>query len=212
MISIEVYKKNPCGALSIPYWKAKNLTVPADMKIVHGGDFDEKILEKYHDMRFFRLIHKLENIPDFAAEGIQLDVIRPDKIGELADMINRSYAHSEMRVTAALIGSLTETRVYCPELWIGAFSDGKLVGSILCDLDTEVGEAVIEWLQVLPEYRGKGVASALVCEALKKMRNRADFATVSGDCDNVTNPERVYRKCGFEGQDVWHILNQKTEI
>ncbi len=34
----------------------------------------------------------------------------------------------------------------------------------------------------------------------------ADFATVSGECDNPTRPEAVYRACGFVGDDVWHIL------
>ena len=81
-----------------------------------------------------------------------------------------------------------------------------LIGSVLCDYDAETGEGIIEWLQVLPKYRGRGIASALVCKGLKIMSGFADFATVSGECENVTNPEGVYRKCGFTGNDVWHIL------
>lgn len=84
----------------------------------------------------------------------------------------------------------------------------KLIGSIICDLDTEIGEGVIEWLQVLPKYRGKGIASSLICKALNIMKHYAEFTTVSGECDNSTNPEYVYRKCGFEGNDIWHILTK----
>ncbi len=210
MISMEDYKKNPCKAFSIPYWKGKGLTVPANMKIIHKDEFDEKLLDDYLDSRFFRLKHSLNSIPELRIPEVKLEVIQSGRIKELADMINRSYAHSEIRVSEEDIRSLTATPVYCPELWIGAMLDDKLIGSILCDFDAEVGEAIVEWLQVLPEYRGRGIASALVCRALKTMRRFADFATVSGDCDNVTNPERVYRNCGFEGNDVWHILREKS--
>lgn len=43
------------------------------------------------------------------------------------------------------------------------------------------------------------------------MKN-ADFATVSGKVNNITNPERVYRKCGFEGNDIWHVLIKDNNI
>lgn len=184
--------------------------MPSTMKIVHSNEFEKKLLDHYDDKRFFKLKHDLSNIPDFDVTGIQFSVLSSDRNDELAEMINDSYAHSGICVSADDIKSLTKTPVYCPELWIGAFFNGKLIGSILCDFDIEVGEAVIEWLQVLPEYRCRGIASALVCKALKTMSGFSDFATVSGECDNITNPERVYRKCGFEGDDVWHILNEKS--
>lgn len=209
MISIEAYKKNPCKVSSIPYWKAKSLTTPSNMRIIHSDEFDQTLLDHYFDRRFFRLIHKLSNIPEFHTAGIQLEAIQPNRNDELADMINRSYAHSGICVSTDYLNSLSTTQVYCPELWIGAILGRKLIGSIICDFDIEVGEAIIEWLQVLPEYRGRGIALALICKALKIMSSFADFATVSGECDNITNPERVYRYCGFEGEDVWHILNEK---
>ena len=59
---------------------------------------------------------------------------------------------------------------------------------------------------MLPEYRGHGIAAALTARALEAMGGFADFATVSGQCENPTRPERVYRACGFQGDDVWHIL------
>lgn len=209
MISINEYKKNPCRTFSIPYWKAKDISIPKGMKIIHGSEFNEKLLDEYVDKRFFRLKHNLKDIPELKTEKIDFEIISPDRIDGLTDMINRSYTHSDIHITAEHMKSLTETGVYCPELWIGAVSDGKLIGSILCDFDREIGEGIIEWLQVLPEFRGRGIASALTCKALKDMSNFAEFATVSGECDNTTNPESVYRKCGFKGDDIWHILNKK---
>lgn len=206
MISIEAYKENPCKVLSIPYWKAKRISIPTNMRIMHNCDFDKNQLEYDVDKRFFRLIHHLSNIPEFEAAGIRLEVISFDRSAELVDMINRSYTHSEICVSEDFVKCWMDTEVYCPELWIGAISDRNLIGSIICDFDREVGEAIIEWLQVLPEYRSRGIASALLSRALRTMRSFADFATVSGECDNITNPESVYRKCGFEGNDVWHVM------
>ena len=210
MFSLEDYKQDPCRVSSIPYWKARNIAIPPNMKIVHDNDFDKKLLEHYTDKRFFRLVHHLTRIPEFSHADITFEVILPGKIDELAEMINHCYTHSDICVSADYVQGLTATPVYCPELWIGAFSRRKLIGSILCDFDGEVGEAVIEWLQVLPECRGKGIASALICTALQKMNNFADFATVSGECENSTNPEQVYRHCGFSGDDIWHILHEKS--
>ena len=206
MISIEAYKENPCKVFSIPYWKAKRISIPSDMRIVHNSDFDKKQPEYDVDKRFFRLIHHLSNIPEFEEAGIGLEVISFARSAELVDMINRSYTHLEIRVSEDSVKSWTDTEVYCPELWIGAILDGNLIGSIICDFDREVGEAIIEWLQVLPEYRSRGIASALLSRALRTMSSFADFATVSGECDNITNPESVYRKCGFEGNDIWHVM------
>ena len=49
----------------------------------------------------------------------------------------------------------------------------------------------------------------LVNELLTRLQGKADFVTVSGKVDNVTKPEMLYRKCGFKGDDIWHILTKK---
>jgi len=211
VVPIEEYRRDPCKVLSIPYWKAKRMTVPADMKIVHSDEFVPGLLDMYDDRKYFRIRHDLKNIPEFCAAGIELEGIPADRLGELADVIDRSYTHSGIRVSAEDLRGLTTAPVYCPELWIGAYFEGGLVGSVICDHDAETGEGAVEWLQVLPEYRKRGIASALICKALRIMRGFADFASVSGECDNITSPERVYRRCGFTGNDVWHILRRKTE-
>ena len=40
------------------------------------------------------------------------------------------------------------------------------------------------------------------------LKNIADFTTVSGEVDNKTNPEKLYRRCGFEGDDIWYVLRK----
>lgn len=83
-----------------------------------------------------------------------------------------------------------------------------LVGCGIADFDREAKEGILEWIQVLPEYRGKKIGKMIVNELLFRMKN-ADFATVSGKINNRTNPERLYRSCGFVGNDIWHVLTKK---
>lgn len=33
---------------------------------------------------------------------------------------------------------------------------------------------------------------------------------ILGIVDNKATPEQLYRKCGFTGEDVWHILMLKA--
>lgn len=68
---------------------------------------------------------------------------------------------------------------------------------------------IIEWVQVLPDYRGQRIGQMLVNELLYRMRETASFATVSGKVANNTHPEILYGKCGFAGNDIWHILHRK---
>lgn len=44
---LEEYLRSPCGTLSIPYWKHKRIAIPADIKIVHDGDFAKRALPPY---------------------------------------------------------------------------------------------------------------------------------------------------------------------
>lgn len=54
---------------------------------------------------------------------------------------------------------------------------------------------------------GDGLGRYIVFELLK---GTAQFATVSGQCNNTTNPEKLYRKRGFTGTDMWHILRKEN--
>ena len=57
-----------------------------------------------------------------------------------------------------------------------------------------------------PEKRGFGLGQAIVRELLLRLKGKADFITVSGQIDNATDPEALYRKCGFTGNDIWCVV------
>ncbi len=55
MLTKEQYIADPCRASSVPYWKAKNLTIPEGMLILHQDELDGIDLGSYEDEPYFRL-------------------------------------------------------------------------------------------------------------------------------------------------------------
>lgn len=208
MITLAEYLNNPCGTLSIPYWKAKIITIPPEMKILHDKDFSANILSDYTDEKYFRLYHNLKKIPQITNDDFEIVTATRKDIKSIVRIINDSY--TDISVNKDLIKSYTKTPVYNATLWIMVKEKaiGKYVGCGIADFDAEAKELILEWIQVLPEYRGKKIGQLIVTELLFRMKDVADFATVSGKVDNLTNPEALYRKCGFTGSDVWHILHK----
>ncbi len=209
MITLTEYLNNPCGTLSIPYWKAKSITIPPDMIILHDNDFSSDILSEYTDEKYFRLYHSLKDMPEIVTDDFEITTATRRDIKTIVQIINDSYM--DISANTELIKSYTKTPVYDENLWIIVEEKAtkKIVGCGLADYDTEAKELVLEWIQVLPEYRGKKIGQLIVTELMTRMKGIADFSTVSGKVDNTTNPEALYRKCGFVGNDVWHILHKK---
>ena len=209
MITLTEYLNNPCGTLSIPYWKTKNITIPPDMKILHDNDFSADILSDYTDDKYFRLYHNLKEIPEVITNDFEITTATRKDIKAIVQIINDSY--TDISVSKELIKSYTKTPVYNAALWIMVKEKAtdKYVGCGIADFDTETKELILEWIQVLPQHRGKKIGQLIVSDLLFRMKDVANFATVSGKVDNTTNPEALYRKCGFVGDDVWHILHRK---
>lgn len=209
MLTIDQYIANPCGTLSIPYWKNKNIQLPENMMIVHHSQFNLDDLQHYHDEPYFRLFHSLKNIGVNNLDDYYVKTASAEYINVIVDIINQSY--TDLSVTKEQISFYTDTEVYDKDLWILVY-DRKTelpVGCGIADFDCETKEGILEWIQVLPSYRGKKIGQLIVNELLHRLKNKASFVTVSGKVNNETNPEALYRKCGFEGDDIWHVMYAK---
>ena len=209
MVTLNEYLLNPCGALSIPYWKAKNITIPPNMKILHDRDFSSDMLSDYTDEKYFRLFHNLKEIPKITLNDFSIVTATQKDVKTIVQIINDSY--TDISVNKELIKGYTKTSVYNAELWVMVKekSMDKYVACGIADYDKDANELILEWIQFLPQFRGKKIGQLIVTELLFRMKDIADFATVSGKVDNTTKPEELYRKCGFVGNDVWHILYKK---
>lgn len=205
-ISKNEYLICPCKVSSIPYWKAKSITVPDGMSIVHQDNFNKLEYQHYIDEPYFRLMHSLQDLSvQVLPQGYSLCKAT---LKDFTEHINSCY--SKIGVTEADLRDYTTRPVYDSALWL-AIKDNKndkVVATGIAELDKEIGEGVLEWIQVSEQHRGCGLGKYVVLELLWRIKDNAKFATVSGQCNNPTNPEVLYRKCGFTGSDVWHILRK----
>lgn len=208
MIDVDKYIANPCRVLSTAFWKASHFPIPPNVTIFHKDDLPCNNFDK-HATAYFRLLHKLDARQYFPLpQGYSYRQIRlPDEAQTLADLINHCYdSHNH---TAKSILRWTTYPAFDPTLWLFVISDltNSPVAAGLADFDKSIREGSLEWIQVMPEYRGRGLGQAIVSELLKRLKhsNQAAFVTVSGECDNDTNPEALYRKCGFVGDDIWYV-------
>lgn len=210
MISIDEYKANPCRMSSIPYWKMKAIRIPNNILVVHEQEYCSES-GNFVDTRYFRLKHDLRTVEkirlpeDFAYRYVNTDCL--DNLEEVVEIINACY--SDVKVNLAQVRGWTETAVYSSDLWvfITDISSQKPVALGIAELDREVGEGALEWIQVLPQYRGRELGKALVLILLGNLQGKAEFVTVSGKAGE-TMPEKLYRSCGFSGNDIWHVLRK----
>jgi len=102
----------------------------------------------------------------------------------------------------------TRTPVYHSDLWVWIMDKekGAPVALGMAGFDASVPEGFLDKIQVLPEYRRKGIGRATVYELLNRLHGRAAFVTASGEADSQSDPAGFLRQCGFQGSDTWWAL------
>jgi GNAT superfamily N-acetyltransferase len=135
-----------------------------------------------------------------------VDVRVEHDAAEVAALIDACYP--SISPAAAEVRGWTTHPVYDPTLWVWIVDTqvGQPAALGIAEFDPTIREGSLEWIQVLPGYRGRGLGAVLVQELLARLAYRADFTTVAGRVDNATHPERLYRRCGFRGSDVWWVF------
>lgn len=206
MITKQQYIENPCGKSSLPYWKLTETVLPENMLILHDSDFCSDYLANYKDEPYFRLYHNLQGL--HAAHLPDGYCLCNAATLEYAEHINQCY--TDMSISEGEIKSYFGHSVYSADLWIAVkdCKSQKIAATGIAEFDEQVCEGILEWIQVSPTHRGLGLGTYIVTELLNRLAKKAKFATVSGQVNNAFKPENLYRKCGFKGNDVWHILRK----
>ena len=160
--------------------------------------------------RYFRLSHWGGAVPDLILPpGFKpAPVVLPSEAPVAADLIGRCYR--DLKPSASMVESWTSHPTFASDLWVWILdtSTGKPAALGIAELDARIGEGSLEWVQVLPAYRGRSLGRALVSELLRRLVDRTVFVSVSGQVDNVSHPEALYRHCGFQGEDIWWVLRR----
>lgn len=160
---------------------------------------------------YFRLMHKpvVTEIKGSTPSGFSIvEAVMPKEAGKAADLIRQCYP--DIAPSAETILNWSGHPTFDPSLWVWVLdhATGLPAGLGIAEIDSEISEGSLEWIQVLPTYRGMGIGKMLVQELLSRLGKRVKFTTVSGKVDRTSHPEALYRSCGFEGTDVWWLLRR----
>ena len=195
----ELYCADPCRASSLSYRKTKRVVIPEHMSVLREDQFDAAQC-RGTDEPYFKMVHRLSEIPcpDLPAPFAVVRAGTP----EFARHIGECY--TDECITADELDDCARD----PGLWLAVAdtANGRIVASCIADIDPDIGEGSLEWIQVSPDYRRRGLGRYIVCELLRRMSGKAGFATVSGKLNNPDHPLELYRSCGFTDCATWHVI------
>ncbi len=192
-MNAEQYLADPCGTSSLPYWKTEQFAMPEGICVCRDDAFSARSIEGV-DEPYFKLMHDLRQVqPAALPAGFRL---MSAGVADFAQHINSCYGAES--VTEAELLAYRQRQTYDPALWLAVADagNGALAATGIGELDARIGEGILEWIQVLPAYRRRGLGRFLVCELLRRMKGRAQFATVSGRVNNPDKPFALYTACG----------------
>lgn len=128
------------------------------------------------------------------------------EVSTVTDIIGQCYA--TIRPSEEVVLEMTRRPVFRADLclWVMDAETRQPAGLGVAELDPAIREGSLEWIQMLPAYRRRGLATCLVDELMHRLSSLASFVTVSGEADNPSHPDALYRRCGFTGDDLWWVL------
>ena len=203
--------------LSVFWTRDRSAQVPeallkdVSLALLHADYVDEAVRSSFsRGERYFRLVRYGAAVPSprLPAGFGFAPVALPSAAPAAADLIGRCYV--DLRPSSSTVEGWMQHATFSPDLWIW-IADAAThtpVALGIAELDSRIGEGALEWVQVLPDYRGRGLGAALVHELLGRLADRASFVTVSGQVDSHSQPEALYRRCGFLGQELWWVLRR----
>ena len=208
-ISLPEYLKDPCGTCSTAFWKNTTFIRPDNTQIIHEKELSGIEVSNSKISRYFRLYHNLRDIVESTLpNGLLYQTVNlQNDLDAVCRILNQCYPN--MNINSDEVIKWTQYKAFCPDLWVFICKENidDKIALAIADYDNEASEISLEWVQVLPEYQKQGLGTKLVNELLNRACRYADFATVSGQVDNVNHPEFLSRKCGFTGKDIRCLIH-----
>lgn len=128
------------------------------------------------------------------------------------DEAQAMMAHIEQEKLSGMgdVQAWLDSPAFASDLWLWVVDEAsdQPAGIAIAELDPQLREAAVRWVQVFPDYQGRGLGRALVQELLHRIGGRALFTTVTGIVEDRDNPGAFFRCCGFSGDDVWWYLSR----
>jgi mycothiol synthase len=131
-------------------------------------------------------------------DGFEVRSVCPEKdFDEIARGVRAVFGHGEW-FTREVLEETSRLSFYHEDLDLVAVDpDGKIASFCTFRLDPPSGIAELEPMGTLPEYRGQGIARALLCEGFRRLvRYDPTLLYIGGAADNPA-ANRLYELTGF---------------
>lgn len=219
MISIQKYLKDPSNSLFLPYNKAKRTTMRSDMMLVNSQKFNDVLYREWNKKTYFKFKHNLYNLTSkHLDDKFYYHTVTEDDMNLVQELLSNQEPDELLNNNVI---DLTKEDTYFKDFWILLYNKKHFikdretkkknflpVGVIIGSLDRMTNEAIIENIEIIPEFRKYELYKSLVTELLLRISCVADFATVRGNVENSINLQELYRDCGFEEESTWYLLKK----
>ncbi|HUU07887.1 MAG TPA: GNAT family N-acetyltransferase [Thermoplasmata archaeon] len=145
------------------------------------------------------------------AKGVMLRAISDDEV----EMAVSVWLESGLPIKPRgrdTIENLRRLREADPELFIGAFEEGRMIGVILGTDDHRKG--YVNRLAVLPDRRGSGIAKMLVerCESVFRARGRPVICTMIEEYNDES--KALFTGVGYKREDeiVYYTKREADDV
>lgn len=196
------YITDPARACFLSYHKNENTELPSDMRVVRGDDYKPELYKGFDDTVYTKLILRDKQVDKpVYPEGFKL--VTPTK-EQLTAHIAQCFPDGETPDSIDLWRYMEYFMVALVDV-----TTGRIVASAAADVDFGVKEGSIDWVEVSPRYRRKGLGTYLVTELIYRFRRFSDFISVSTKDFAAL---ALFQKCGFSEDCAWHILKAKKIV
>jgi GNAT superfamily N-acetyltransferase len=160
---------------------------------------------------YFRLIHQPDASATSCPAGFAIEPVQPERdLDAVVSILRACYA--TLHINTEIVRSWIDRPVYDSNLWLWVvdLKTQAKAGLGIAERDPQIPETSLEWIQVHPAYQKMGLGRAIVSELIYRASASVAFITVSGKANSADCPERLYRRCGFTGADVWWLLSDEA--
>lgn len=191
--------------------KAASVKLDGVPRVLIHDDFVKPLAPWFdHKKSFLRMIHRGSDLPLRSSEpGLSLREVDPaTELPLVATILHACYDTPTPGTDE--IAAWTRRSVYDPHLWLWITDrhTKQPVALGIAEADMITREGSIEWIQVLPEQRERGLGAMLLQELVYRLERKTMITTASWETRNPCHPERLFEMCGFTGHDIWWLLQR----
>jgi len=170
---------------------------------------------KHHEIDMVRDLKEIPSVP--MPEGFEVRPVKPEHFKAIWEANKNAWKdvwdYAEEKWDDASLEKFTTSSRFCPDLWQVAWKGQQLAGMVLNYVVNEENKAFerkrghTEYVYVGEEFRGIGLAKALMARSLRVLKDIGmEEATLGTEVENPHDAMRIYEGMGFRlvKQFTWY--------